>query len=121
MFNPRHIKSGMYTEGMGQQKTNSRGANDLGDGKWADKPGGEFAGGADPGWIAIPSARDDARVRWRSACRQYLNMVLRLVDRALLQVPQQRWTNIMFTYCFTHFICTQFIRYTTLVVHSYRQ
>ena len=43
-FDSRHMKSGMYTEGTGQQKTNSRGTNDLGDGKRADKPGGKFAG-----------------------------------------------------------------------------
>jgi hypothetical protein len=32
-FDPRHMKSGMYTEGTGKQKTNSRGANDLRDGE----------------------------------------------------------------------------------------
>lgn len=30
-------------KGTGQQKMNSRGANDLGDGERADIPGGEFA------------------------------------------------------------------------------
>jgi hypothetical protein len=35
-FNSRHMKGGMYTEGTGQQKTNSRGDNDLGVGKWDD-------------------------------------------------------------------------------------
>ena len=34
----------MFTEGMGQQKTNSRGAKDLGDGERANRMGGQFAG-----------------------------------------------------------------------------
>jgi hypothetical protein len=33
----------LYMEDTGQQNTNSRGANDLGDGERADKLGGEFA------------------------------------------------------------------------------
>jgi hypothetical protein len=41
-FNSGHIKSVMYMGGTGQQKTNSRGTNDLGDGERADKPQGEF-------------------------------------------------------------------------------
>lgn len=47
-FDFRHMKSGMYMEGTGQQKTNSRVANDFGDRERAD-----------PGWTAIPSARAD--------------------------------------------------------------
>jgi hypothetical protein len=43
-FDSGQMKGGMYTKGTGQQKTNSRGANNLGYGKWADNPGGEFAG-----------------------------------------------------------------------------
>ena len=41
-FDFGHMKGGMYTKGTEQQKTNSRGANDLGDGEQADKQGGEF-------------------------------------------------------------------------------
>jgi hypothetical protein len=47
------MKGGMEMKDTGQQKTNSRGVIDLGEWERADKPGG------DPGWIAIPSARDD--------------------------------------------------------------
>jgi hypothetical protein len=36
VFNSGHLKDGIYTKGTGQQKTNSRGANDFGDGKRAD-------------------------------------------------------------------------------------
>jgi hypothetical protein len=43
-FNSGHMKGGMYMKGTGQQKTNSRCANNFGDGKWPYKPGGEFAG-----------------------------------------------------------------------------
>jgi hypothetical protein len=43
-FNSGHMKSGMYMEDTGQQKTNSRRAKDLGDGERADKMGGQFAG-----------------------------------------------------------------------------
>ena len=42
-FNSGHMKFGIYTEGTWQQKTNSRGANDFGDGKRDNKLGGEFA------------------------------------------------------------------------------
>jgi hypothetical protein len=42
-FNSGHMKGGLYTKGMGQQKTNSRGTNNFRDGKWANKPWGEFA------------------------------------------------------------------------------
>ena len=38
-FNSGHMKGGIYTKGTGQQKTNSKGADDFGDGKRADKPG----------------------------------------------------------------------------------
>ena len=40
-FGSRHMKSGMH---MGQQKTNSRRANDLGDAERADKLGEKFVG-----------------------------------------------------------------------------
>jgi hypothetical protein len=35
-FNSGHMKVGVYMKGIGQQKTNSGGANHVGDGKWAD-------------------------------------------------------------------------------------
>jgi hypothetical protein len=43
-FDSGHMKGGMYTKGTGQQNKNSRGANNPGDGKWANKPGVEFEG-----------------------------------------------------------------------------
>jgi hypothetical protein len=59
-FDSGHMKGGMYTEGTGLQKMNSRGDNNLGDGKWVVKLGGRVCGippgGADPRWKAIPSA-----------------------------------------------------------------
>jgi hypothetical protein len=43
-FNSGHMKGVMYTKATGQQKTNSRGADDFGDGKQAGQPGREFVG-----------------------------------------------------------------------------
>ena len=75
-------------EGVGQQKTNRRGAKKLRDGKRSDKTGGKVyrtpTGGSNAEWTAIPSPRDDSGgpvtiegIRWRSACCQYLDVVLR--------------------------------------------
>lgn len=36
-FSPRHMKSGMYTEGAGQQETDSRGAKDFRDVEMANE------------------------------------------------------------------------------------
>ena len=38
------MKSGMYTEGAGQQKTNSREAKDFRDAERTDEVGGKFTG-----------------------------------------------------------------------------
>ena len=38
-LNSKHMECRMNTKGTGQQKVDSRGANDLGDGERADKPG----------------------------------------------------------------------------------
>ncbi|XP_038844511.1 syntaxin-1B-like [Salvelinus namaycush] len=66
----------MYTKGTEQQKTNSRGANDFGDRKRADKAGGEFAGFHPEGQIpggqpyllpeTIPGCRGPVAIRLSS-------------------------------------------------------
>ena len=71
VFNPRHMKSGMYTEGIGQQKMNSRGANNIGDRERANKAGGKFAGFQPEGQV-LSGQLGTMPVRWRSACRRYV-------------------------------------------------
>lgn len=77
------MKSGMYTEGMGQQKTNSREAKNLGDGE-----------GDESLRDSTPRGRSLVKSQWRSACHRYLEVDLRRANRALFQVWKQRRMNI---------------------------
>lgn len=62
------MKSGMYTEGTGQQKTHSRGAKDFRDGGRTDKTEGKFVGlhpkGQIPGGQPYPLTKTGAGVQW---------------------------------------------------------
>jgi hypothetical protein len=81
-FYLRHMKSETYTEGAGQQKMNSRGAKEQ-------VPSGK------PYPLTEPIA--GIRVRWRSACRRYLDVVFRREAQVLRQRPMNVWAEGMLT------------------------